>query len=161
MEKNLEIIDELLTAFENSTFDEIEVEVDGIELHLRRSGVPVGPANVGVGTSGSETARAQEMPVNRASEQQAVAARDENTENYVAVEAPLDGTFYRAPSPTEPPFVTVGDVIEAGQTIGLVEVMKLFNSVSATVSGKVVKVVPDDGAPVQKGDPLLLVTPIR
>lgn len=69
--------------------------------------------------------------------------------------APLVGTFYVAPEPGAAPFVRVGDHIEAGATIGIVEAMKLMNPVTSTVSGEVVEVAVADGEPVEFGQPLV------
>ncbi len=73
-----------------------------------------------------------------------------------AVEAPLMGVFYRAPALDEPPFVEVGDRVEAGDPVGLIEAMKVFSEVLSDVSGVVVAVPALNGALVQPGDPLIL-----
>ncbi|WP_153450936.1 acetyl-CoA carboxylase biotin carboxyl carrier protein [Streptomyces smaragdinus] len=70
--------------------------------------------------------------------------------------APLVGTFYVAPAPTAPPFVQVGDQVEKGQQLGIIEAMKLMNPVEATRSGRVVEVLVADGEPVEYGQPLVL-----
>ncbi|MBC6468385.1 acetyl-CoA carboxylase biotin carboxyl carrier protein [Actinomadura alba] len=72
------------------------------------------------------------------------------------VEAPLVGTFYRAPSPGSRPFVEVGDIVEEGQQVAIVEAMKLMNAVSAERSGRVVEVLVNDAVPVEYGEPLLV-----
>ena len=69
------------------------------------------------------------------------------------------GTFYRSPSPDKPSFVEVGDVIKPGQTICIIEAMKLFNEIESEVSGKIVKVLVDDSTPVEYDQPLFLVDP--
>lgn len=71
------------------------------------------------------------------------------------VSAPLVGTFYVAPEPGANPFVRPGDVVEAGQTIGIIEAMKLMNPVAAEHSGEVVEVLVADAAPVEFGEPLV------
>lgn len=69
------------------------------------------------------------------------------------------GTFYRSPSPEEPTFVNVGDTISKGQTICIIEAMKLFNEIESEISGKVVKVLVDDSQPVEFDQPLFIVDP--
>jgi acetyl-CoA carboxylase biotin carboxyl carrier protein len=69
------------------------------------------------------------------------------------------GTFYRSASPDKPSFVNVGDEIKVGDTICIVEAMKLFNEIEAEVSGKIVKVLVDDATPVEYDQPLFLVEP--
>lgn len=80
-------------------------------------------------------------------------------DHWVAVTAPMAGTFYRAPSPGEAPFVEVGDTVEVGGTVALVEVMKLFTELKAQVAGKVARVDAADGGLVEFDDPLLWIEP--
>ena len=89
----------------------------------------------------------------------APAAPAEDTSKYVTVTAPMIGTFYRKPSPDKPVFVNVGDTVKAGQTVCIIEAMKLFNEIECEVSGTVVKVIADYMKPVEYGQPLFLVDP--
>ncbi|MBE3577105.1 MAG: acetyl-CoA carboxylase biotin carboxyl carrier protein [Limnochordales bacterium] len=77
----------------------------------------------------------------------------------IEVTAPIVGTFYRAPSPGAEPFVSVGDHIEVGQTLCIIEAMKLMNEIQAEVAGRVVAVTAEDGQPVEYGQTLFLVEP--
>ncbi|MBP8726118.1 MAG: acetyl-CoA carboxylase biotin carboxyl carrier protein [Saprospiraceae bacterium] len=79
--------------------------------------------------------------------------------NYLEVRSPMVGTFYRAPGPDKSPFVKVGDRIEAGQTVCIIEAMKLFNEIESEVSGTIVKVVVEDASPVEYDQVLFLVEP--
>ncbi|MDR7597108.1 MAG: acetyl-CoA carboxylase biotin carboxyl carrier protein, partial [Armatimonadota bacterium] len=79
--------------------------------------------------------------------------------HWVPVTAPMVGTFYRAPGPDQPPFVQEGDRVEAGQTLCIIEAMKMFNEIPAEVSGRVVRVLAENGAPVEYGQPLFLIDP--
>lgn len=83
----------------------------------------------------------------------------EDTSKYVTVTAPMIGTFYRKPSPDKPVFVNVGDTVKAGQTVCIIEAMKLFNEIECEVSGTVVKVLADDMKPVEYGQALFMVDP--
>ncbi|MFB4304035.1 acetyl-CoA carboxylase biotin carboxyl carrier protein [Actinomadura sp. NTSP31] len=76
-----------------------------------------------------------------------------------AVTAPLVGTFYRSPRPGAAPFVEVGDLVEAGQTVAIVEAMKLMNTIGADVAGRVVEICVDDAAPVEFDQPLMRIEP--
>lgn len=87
----------------------------------------------------------------------APAAASSNTE---AIKAPMIGTFYRSGSPENPPFVSVGDVIEKGQVICIIEAMKLFNEIEAEQSGRVVKVMVENASPVEYDQPLFLIEPM-
>lgn len=77
----------------------------------------------------------------------------------VEIASPMAGTFYRAPAPGEPAFVNEGDRVTKGQTIGIIEAMKLMNEIEAEVSGTVVKITADNGKPVTPGQTLLIIKP--
>ncbi len=83
---------------------------------------------------------------------------DENN-NYITINSPIIGTFYRRPSPDKPSFVEVGDSISEGTVLCVIEAMKLFNDIESEVSGKIVKVLVDDSSPVEFDQPLFLVDP--
>jgi acetyl-CoA carboxylase biotin carboxyl carrier protein len=79
--------------------------------------------------------------------------------NLVEVKSPMIGTFYRSPGPDKPAFIEVGDTIKAGDTVCIIEAMKLFNEIESEVSGKIVKVLVNDSTPVEYDQPLFLVEP--
>ncbi len=79
--------------------------------------------------------------------------------NLITVKSPMIGTFYRSSSPDKDPFVSVGDTISKGDTVCIIEAMKLFNEIEAEFSGKIVKVLVDDSSPVEYDQPLFLVDP--
>ncbi len=79
--------------------------------------------------------------------------------NYLTIKSPIIGTFYRKPSPDKDNFVEVGDQILEGQTLCVIEAMKLFNEIDSDISGKIVKVLVDDATPVEFDQPLFLVEP--
>jgi len=87
------------------------------------------------------------------------AAPAEETNQYLEVKSPIVGTFYRSPSPDKEAFIKIGDTISAGDTVCIVEAMKLFNEIESEVSGKVVKVLIDDASPVEYDQVLFLVDP--
>lgn len=79
--------------------------------------------------------------------------------SYIEVKSPMVGTFYRSPSPDKPPYKKVGDMINAGDVVCIVEAMKLFNEIEAEVTGKIVKVMIDDASPVEYDQVLFLLDP--
>ena len=89
----------------------------------------------------------------------AKAEKEESTANYLEVKSPMVGTFYRSASPEKPAYVKVGDTIESGSVVCIVEAMKLFNEIESEVSGKIVKVVVEDASPVEYDQVLFLVDP--
>lgn len=80
-------------------------------------------------------------------------------DNYITVKSPIIGTFYRKPSPDKPMFVEVGQQINEGDVLCVIEAMKLFNEIESEVSGKIVKVLVDDSSPVEFEQPLFLIDP--
>ena len=77
--------------------------------------------------------------------------------SHIVIKSPIIGTFYRKPSPDKEPFVNVGDKIETGSVVGIVEAMKLFNEIESEISGTIIKVLVDDMSPVEYDQPLFLV----
>ena len=99
-----------------------------------------------------------ETIINSGSDASTEESKEENS-NYIEIKSPIIGTFYRKPSPDKPVFAKVGDTIDAGDTVCIIEAMKLFNEVESEVSGKIVKVLVDDSSPVEFDQPLFLVDP--
>ena len=79
---------------------------------------------------------------------------------YVTIKSPMIGTFYRSASPEKPIFVNVGDEIEPGTVLCIIEAMKLFNEIEAEISGRIVKILVDNASPVEYDQPLFLVEPV-
>lgn len=152
-------VDKILKIIDESGYDEINLEVGDFKLHVRKAGGGLNPAESAVAAPGSAvmssaptSAVALAAPVADQSQQQIAI-----TEGLVAVRSPMLGTFFRAPSPGAKPFVEVGDKVKADDTVCLVEVMKLFNSVRAGVDGIVVKIMAEDADPVEYGQVLILI----
>jgi len=77
--------------------------------------------------------------------------------NYHVVKSPMIGTFYRSPAPDKPPFVNIGDIVDVGQPLCIIEAMKLFNEIESDVKGKVVKILVENATPVEYDQPLFLI----
>ncbi|HTW22324.1 MAG TPA: acetyl-CoA carboxylase biotin carboxyl carrier protein [Candidatus Baltobacteraceae bacterium] len=142
---------EILRLLESSTFDSLSLEMNGVKLNLQR-GSSV-PARV-VPTSPAETHAVVEsqpaQPVARKT-------RAASEVGLAEVASPLLGIFYRAPKPGEPPFVEVGSKVKEDTVVGIIEVMKLMNSVHAGVKGEVVEILAENAALVEYGEALLRV----
>ncbi|HEY1729100.1 MAG TPA: acetyl-CoA carboxylase biotin carboxyl carrier protein [Candidatus Baltobacteraceae bacterium] len=102
----------------------------------------------------AQAAGAREQPVPAAASTQSRADSD-----LIAIRAPMSGTFFRAPAPNEPPFVEVGSRVSASDTVCIVEVMKLFNTISAGVAGTVVEIAAENEQAVTTGLPLIWIRP--
>jgi acetyl-CoA carboxylase biotin carboxyl carrier protein len=100
----------------------------------------------------------QQAPVAASPHVPATIAADDNSK-YITIKSPMFGTLYRKPSPDKAPFVEVGATISKGDTVCVIEAMKLFNEIESEVSGKIVKILVDDMSPVEFDQPLFLVDP--
>jgi acetyl-CoA carboxylase biotin carboxyl carrier protein len=130
---------QITRLLEESNFDELYLELDGLKLSLRRGSAPVPAPARGPGPGPGAVPPAGDDP------------------NSVGVTAPLLGTFYRAPKPGAAPFVEVGSQVEEDTIVGIIEVMKLMNTVRAGVRGKVIQIHCQDGALVEYGETLMRV----
>jgi len=83
----------------------------------------------------------------------------EENSNYVTINSSMIGTFYRSSSPENPSFINIGDEIKEGDTLCIIEAMKLFNEIESEISGKIIKVLVDDTTPIEFDQPLFLVDP--
>ena len=143
---------EITRLIEESSFDELQLEIDGMKLSLRRRGAAA--CGAGAEPSPAPPPEAERPRTRDAPPSVAPGAADDNIR---AVPAPLLGTFYRAPKPGAPPFIEIGSAVTADTVIGIIEVMKLMNTVRAGVSGTVVEIPAQDGALVEYGETLLRV----
>jgi acetyl-CoA carboxylase biotin carboxyl carrier protein len=146
----LSLIDRLGTLLEKSDLVEIEVQSGETGIILRK---PAALAPVVV-SSGPGAAAADPGPAPAAP-----ASSDPPAPAVKAVRAPLTGVFYSASSPTSPPFVTVGQKIEVGHVVGLIEAMKLFNEIKSDQAGRVVRIVAETGKLVKAKQTLIEVEP--
>ena len=144
-------VSEIMRVLEDSSFDELSLELDGVKLTLRRGEGPASPAISEPATPAPEV-QAAPAPVAAPAK-----ARPPADPNAVDVPSPLLGVFYRAPKPGEPPFVEVGSKVEADTIIGIIEVMKLMNTVRAGVEGEVAEILAQNGALVEFDQVLLRV----
>jgi acetyl-CoA carboxylase biotin carboxyl carrier protein len=138
---------EILRLVEGSSFDEFSLELDGLKLNFKRSAEGLGPSGQSLGAAPPPAPAA--APVDPPAP---ATAADPSVHD---VHAPMLGTFYRAPKPGETPYVAAGDVVEKDTIVGIIEVMKLMNTVRAEVRGTVAEILVADGAFVEYGEILL------
>lgn len=106
------------------------------------------------------TSAAPAEPAKAAAPAAAAASTDEDSNpRYIQIKSPMVGTFYRSPSPDKGPFVKIGDTLELGSKVCVIEAMKLFNEIESEVKGKIVKVLVEDATPVEYDQPLFLIDP--
>ena len=150
-------IRELVKVAEESGVGEIVVEEEGVRIAVRMPGEVQPQAAVAVPVQQAAVPAAAAAPVQQeAAPQQSASDRPAT---WYEVTAPMVGTFYEAPAPGEPPFVKVGDEVAAGETLCIVEAMKLMNEIEAEEMGTVREVCVEDGTPVEYGDVLFYIEP--
>jgi acetyl-CoA carboxylase biotin carboxyl carrier protein len=150
-----EEICELIQLIGSSGVASVEVEHAGSRVRIEgRSQAVVAPAAV----PAAAAAPVGPAPAPPAPEAGAPAAPNDE-EGLHAITSPIVGTFYRAPNPDAEPYAKVGDFVEKGQTLCIVEAMKLMNEIECDVSGTIVKVLPENAQPVEFGEQLFLVRP--
>lgn len=164
-------IKKLIKLIQNSKISEFEYEDEFSKISIRTSDyqaqreVVVQPSIMpsmpmpAVAPQQQAAAPIQQPAASPAAGNNSAPAKEESANNYVEITAPMVGTFYRSASPEKPAFAKVGDTISVGDTVCLVEAMKLFNEVTSEVEGRIVKVMVEDASPVEYGQPLFLVEP--
>lgn len=145
---NLQDVKELIKLIDKSDVSEVILENDGVKIAIKKGGARPGSTGGAVEDTDSTPAPAKEpapckAPVER--------------EGLITVPSPMVGTFYRAPAPDEPSYVEAGHWVEKGQTLCIIEAMKLMNEIEAEVSGEVVEILVENAAPVEYGQPLMLI----
>ena len=150
----------LLDALGESDIQEFRLEGDDFRLEVRRN-LPVTAVAAPVVPVAQAAAPAPvvDVPAQGESAPAAPPAAAGSRSDLVDVTAPMVGTFYTAPAPGEAPFVEIGNRINAGQTICILEAMKLMNELEAEVAGEVVEILVDNGTPVEFGQVLMRVKP--
>jgi acetyl-CoA carboxylase biotin carboxyl carrier protein len=145
---NLKEIRALLELFREYGLTEVEIERSGERVRVRRE-PSVAPAVVPPPTPAA-IAHPAAVPE---------PVREDRREHLVTVEAPMVGTFYRAASPEAEPYVREGDGIKEGQVLCIIEAMKLMNEIESKVAGRVIRILAENGQPVEYGQPLFLIEP--
>ena len=142
--------------------ESLDVTVGQFELHARKPGAAASGRERPQAAAWTQGPATESAPAATATTEAALAQPLADVPaGLVAVRAPMVGTFYLRPSPDQPPFITVGGTVQAEDTVCLVEVMKMFNSVKAGVTGTVERIVVDNGKTVQHDQIVLLIRPTQ
>ena len=155
----IEEIRELIELVGSSGVSSVEVEHAGSRVRIEgRAPVMAAPpaAVAAAPVAGSSSPTLTTTP----SEAGAEAIEDDVDAGLHGVTSPIVGTFYRAPNPDADPYVRVGDFVERGQTLCIVEAMKLMNEIECDTSGTIVKVLPENAQPVEYGEQLFMIRPV-
>jgi acetyl-CoA carboxylase biotin carboxyl carrier protein len=155
---NLEEIKDLIKLVSKSGLGKVEIEREGFRISIK--GSQTEPIMYQAAPMVAAPVAAAPAPVATSA---APASTTESTSNddskYITVKSPMIGTFYRTPGPDKDAFVNVGDSIQKGDKVCIIEAMKTFNEIESEISGKIVKVLVDNASPVDYDQPLFLVDP--
>jgi len=141
----LEDLKELIEYLKETDITEISIEKDGIKVKIKREKM-LSPMDISVQKLGSLHEK--------------VTRETEEETRVITVTSPIVGTFFRAPSPEADPFVETGSKVKKGQVLCIVEAMKLMNEIESEIDGVVIKILVDNGQPVEYGEPLFLIEPV-
>ncbi len=156
---NIKEIKEMINLMNENGLTELEIEKEGLRILLKKGAsgemlmerFPLKPSAV-TPTLPPDSIVYQVPPQNGKAAQAAPAGK-----GTIEIKAPMVGTFYRAPSPESPAFVEIGQTIEVGQVVCIIEAMKLMNEIKAEVKGKIVDILVDNAEPVEFGQALFLI----
>lgn len=156
-------IQDLIKFVAKSGVSEVTLETDGIKLIVKTEQNKAGKETIVYQVPAEPQvihAAAPAMPTPAPTPVVAQpTAKEEPAGNLVTIKSPMIGTFYRSAGPDKPAFVSVGDEVNTGKVICIIEAMKLFNEIESDVKGRIVKVLVDDASPVEYDQPLFLVEP--
>lgn len=163
----LEEIQELIKFVAKSGATEVDLEIDNIKISIKspakkRRGEKTEEVTIiqqSVPSTPLVAAPVQTQTPAAVQTEDAPKAAQEESSNNITIKSSMIGTFYRSSSPEKPSFVNVGDTIKEGDTICIIEAMKLFNEIESEISGTIVKVLVDDSTPIEFDQPLFLVDP--
>jgi acetyl-CoA carboxylase biotin carboxyl carrier protein len=155
-------VEELIRFVAKANVSEVELETKDVKLVIKTNKAAERVVEVAAPALIAAVQPAPVKPTVAAAPETTAPApqlKAEDDAKYITIKSPMIGTFYRSPGPDKPPFLNVGDKIEKGKVICIIEAMKLFNEIEAEASGTVVKFLLNDASPVEYDQPLFLVDP--
>ena len=150
-------IRKLVGLLEEKNLSLFELEVEGFKVKIARN--QAAPVPVAVAAPAAPVAPAAAPALGTEAVQEAKARAAEIAKGHHLIVSPMVGTFYRAPDPTSAPFVDVGDTVKKGQTLCIIEAMKLMNEIEADVDGTIVEIFVENAKPVEFGQKLFSILP--
>ncbi len=161
----LEDIQQLIDLLIEREVAEFEMEKDGMRIRiLRRESAGLAPS-VSAGSAHSVSAPSNNhldaMPADSEAPASHAAAHEEAAENVHIMKSPIVGTFFASPAPDAPPFVSLGDMVDVGQVLCIVEAMKLMNEIESEAAGEIVRIHVENGQPVEYGQSLFTIKPSK
>ncbi|MFC1517879.1 acetyl-CoA carboxylase biotin carboxyl carrier protein [Candidatus Margulisiibacteriota bacterium] len=153
-------IKKLIKLVEKADISELAIEDDGVKIDIKKeSAMAIPHAHVGAVMAPPVQHHVQPMHTPEGTTEEKAPKKEDDTAGLVPIKSPMVGTFYRSPSPDAPPFVDIGQKIEKGNPVCIVEAMKMFNEIESDISGTVERILVKNSDPVEFGQTLILVAP--
>mgnify|MGYP000625039823 FL=1 len=143
---NIKEIQNIINFIKKTDLDDVSIETENYKIRVKKNNTEV-------------TQLKEKMPVEIENDETKPAEESEIETNHITIKSPMIGTLYRSPNPESEPYINEGDTINEGQTICIIEAMKLFNEIESEFSGKVIKILVDDISPVEFDQPLFIIDP--
>lgn len=150
---DLNLIKKLIKILETSEVTDLEVEENGVRVKLAKKVRVTQAVTVPQAAFSPQLAQSATVAVTKTDDKKAI----EENAGLHEIKSPIVGTFYRAPAPDADSYVQIGDTISTGSVLCIVEAMKLMNEIESDVSGKIVKILVENGKPVEYNQPLFLI----
>ena len=145
---NIKEIQDIINFIKKTDLDDVSIETENYKIRVKKNNAEV-----------TQLKDKKKIPVEIENDETKLTKESEIETNYITIKSPMVGTLYRSPNPESEPYINEGDTINAGQTICIIEAMKLFNEIESEFSGKVIKIVVDDTSPVEFDQPLFIIDP--
>ena len=143
---NIKEIQNIINFIKKTDLDDVSIETENYKIRVKKNNTEVKQLK-------------EKMPVEIENDETKPVEESEIETNHITIKSPMVGTLYRSPNPESEPYINEGDTINEGQTICIIEAMKLFNEIESEFSGKVIKILVDDISPVEFDQPLFIIDP--
>ena len=143
---NIKEIQDIINFIKKTDLDDVSIETENYKIRVKKNNTEITPLK-------------EKIPVEIENDKTKPIEEIEIETNHITIKSPMIGTLYRSPNPESEPYINEGDTINAGQTICIIEAMKLFNEIESEFSGKVIKILVDDTSPVEFDQPLFIIDP--
>ena len=143
---NIKEIQDIINFIKKTDLDDVSIETENYKIRVKKNNTEIKQLK-------------EKIPVEIENDETKLAEESEIETNHITIKSPMIGTLYRSPNPESEPYINEGDTINEGQTICIIEAMKLFNEIESEFSGKVIKILVDDISPVEFDQPLFIIDP--
>lgn len=145
---NIKEIQDIINFIKKTDLDDVSIETENYKIRVKKNNAEV-----------TQLKEKKNIPVEIENDETKLTEESEIETNHITIKSPMIGTLYRSPNPESEPYINEGDTINAGQTICIIEAMKLFNEIESEFSGKIIKILIDDTSPVEFDQPLFIINP--